>query len=180
MGQSIPVEMSNIPWELSSTATSMSREEDVHLQTVSSEVAAHVRRGIKFPEDCVKQFKEFKIKTEGGWSIFGSQRKQQEESRKGDRCGWQMQPVSGVTQRRRGRNADHAGKEEGMSQPALPAPSVTSPPHPRWCHHITLCDITLPPGDITTSASVMSPSVTAGEQAGGWGWGQLVPFFAHL
>ena len=49
-----------------STATSMSREEDVHLQTVSSEVAAHVRRGIKFPEDCVKQFKEFKIKTEGG------------------------------------------------------------------------------------------------------------------
>ena len=47
-------------------ATSMGREEDVHLQAVSLEVAAHARRGIKFPEDCVKQFKEFKIKTEGG------------------------------------------------------------------------------------------------------------------
>lgn len=47
-------------------ATSMGREEDVHLQAVSLEVAAHARRGIKFPEDCVKQFKEFQIKTEGG------------------------------------------------------------------------------------------------------------------
>lgn len=47
-------------------AKSMGREEDVHLQAVSSDVAAHVMRGIEFPKDCVKQFKEFEIKTEGG------------------------------------------------------------------------------------------------------------------
>ena len=133
--QSIPVEMSNIPWELGSMAKSTGREEDVHLQAISSDVAAHVMRGIKFPKDCVKQFKEFEIKTEGGWYVFGSQRKQQEESRRGERCGWKMQSLSG---RRNlgggGRNADHARREEGSSQPALPSPLVTSPPHPRWPH----------------------------------------------
>ena len=39
----------------------------------------------------------------------------------------QMQPGVGGA----GRNTDHAGREEGISQPALPSPSVTSPPHPR-------------------------------------------------
>ena len=178
MGQSIPVEMSNIPWELSSTATSMSREEDVHLQTVSSEVAAHVRRGIKFPEDCVKQFKEFKIKTEGGWSIFGGQRKQQEESKRGDKCGWQMQPASGVTQRRGAGMLTMQGEGRGCHSQRCRHP-LTSPPHPQWRHHITLCDVTLP---LVTSPHhpLWRHPLLSGEQAGGWGWGQLVPFFAHL
>ena len=140
-GQSIPVEMSSIPWELGSMAKSMGREEDVHLQAVSSDVAAHVMRGIEFPKDCVKQFKEFEIKTEGGWYVFGSQRKQQEESRREERCGWQVQSLSGRC------NLGWGGRAGTLTMPGERRGFHSQRcHHPRWRHRLTLGDLTLGDG----------------------------------